>query len=783
METRIVLVAMAVLAAAATARPALAEMTDEDVQHAIERGREWLLSQQANDGAFTTDPKWRNCYTAIALMTLGYMGEHPNRDAMVQGLNRLVNFDTDRDFAAKQGYAVPIRIMALAYVHNKLAADRQAAVRQKMREDLTRLRDGQNNQGGWRYLLNKGDFDFSVSQWPLLAMLEAGRVGVEFPTESVQAARRFYFRGQNTDGGWSYQLGRRSYGSMTAAGLASLYIIGDLIEPASGCPCKNGQSQFVNLEIERRMDAALQWLVQNYNSAKNPQWDWQTNFDEVFYWLYCVERVGMAAGYKHFGQRNWYKEGVEFLVPRQRTEGSWEQIDPKLRTPIDNWGGGRLPDTCFALLFLYKGRAPVLFNKLKFDGMWNAHRRDMANLTRFIEWAKEQPFQWQIVDLAAPLEELHDAPILFISTETIPKWGPAEKAKLRAFTDTGGTILFEASCGNPAVRTWFAAFAKEVWPEWPLTPLGPDHAVFTDPYRLQQRPELMGISDGLRTFLIYSMDDVSCPWHMRAFAAKEYLFQWGVNLFTYASDHAPLRAKLAGPEIKKGDRYTEEPRPGPRKILRIARLRHNGNWEVGANYGALAKLGDYLRNKFGVVLQVKETAAPPVTDVGVPPQNLANFDVAYLTGTREFTLGDAEREALGKWVAAGGFLWAEAAGGATEFDEAMKTLAAQMGWDLKPLPDDHPLMTGTMNGAQGYGLAKGVEFRRALRIIRADKPRADLVGIYAGDRMVGLYSPLDVMFSLSPYEAYACRGYKTVDAGAVATNIVFYLTTLGPVTK
>jgi hypothetical protein len=54
----------------------------------------------------------------------------------------------------------------------------------------------------------------------------------------------------------------------------------------------------------------------------------------------------------------------------------------------------------------------------------------------------------------------------------------------------------------------------------------------------------------------------------------------------------------------------------------------------------------------------------------------------------------------------------------------------------------------------------------------------DLVGIYAGDRMVGLYSPRDVLFSLTPYEACGCRGYKTEDAAAVATNIVLYLTTL-----
>lgn len=42
-----------------------------------------------------------------------------------------------------------------------------------------------------------------------------------------------------------------------------------------------------------------------------------------------------------------------------------------------------------------------------------------------------------------------------------------------------------------------------------------------------------------------------------------------------------------------------------------------------------------------------------------------------------------------------------------------------------------------------------------------------------------MYSPFDVMFSLTPYQAYGCRGYKTEDALAVATNVVVFLTDRG----
>ncbi|MCX5683413.1 MAG: DUF4159 domain-containing protein, partial [Planctomycetota bacterium] len=715
------------------------EPTDEDVRRAIERGKEYLLNLRNPDGSFTSDPKWRSCYSAIILMTLARLGEHPNREVMSAGLNYLTSLNADRDFNDKQGYALPIRIMALAYVHNRCTAARQASIRQKMREDIARVIAGQSGIGGWRYKLDRGDYDYSATQWPLLAMYEAGRVGIEFPPDAFRLAKSFYFRGQHDDGGWGYQLGGQSYGSMTAAGLASLYIMAD----------------------------------------RNPACDWKVSFNHVYYWLYSVERVGIAAGYKYFGQSNWYKDGVRFLLDRQRADGSWAEYDQAIPVGVGNWGGGRVPDTCFALLFLYKGRAPVLFNKLRFEGTWNAHRRDVANLTAYIERNKEQMFNWQIVDLAAPLDELHDAPVLYITAESLPRFSAKDKAQLRAFTDTGGTILFEASCGNPAVRKWFQDFAKEVWPEWPLAPLGPTHAVFTDPYPLAQRPELLGIHDGLRTILFFALDDVSCSWQTRAYLSKEYLFQWGINVFTYAMDHGALRAKLAGREPLPSDRYQELIRPGPKKTLKMARLEHSGNWAVGCNYAVFQKLAAYTKGSFDVTLEVKQPQQPPFNTGGVAAGNLQGFDIAYLTSSGAFALSDAERTSLKEFVGKGGFLWAQAAAGSPAAEDSVKALAKDCGWDLKPLSKNHPMMTGRMGAAQGHDLTQGVEFRHALRLLRTGKPWAELVGIFSGAKLVGVFSPFDLEFSLSPYEAYECRGYKPADAGAVALNILLYQTAAG----
>ncbi|HUX01751.1 MAG TPA: DUF4159 domain-containing protein [Phycisphaerae bacterium] len=592
-------------------------------------------------------------------------------------------------------------------------------------------------------------------------------------------ARDLYYAKQNPDdGGWNYgALGedQASYGSMTAAGLASVYILADVLEPASGCPCRGGQSQRTASEADRRIDMALDWLKKNFDANTNPKATGDfTRYDIYLYWLYCVERVGIAAGYKYFGTHNWYKEGAEVLVGKQGPNGSW----------------GDLPNTCFALLFLYKGRAPVLFNKLEFKGDWNMHRRDLANLTHYIERTKEQMFHWQIVNLQVPLEELHDAPILYITAESVPEWtdengkaqqgfSPEQTQKLRAFTDSGGTILVEASCGNAAVRRWFTAFAKQVWPEWPLLRLKPEHAVWSADNPMKQKPELQGIDDGVRTFLFYAPDDVSCPWHMKAFTAKKYLFDWGINLYTYATDRAALRAKLAGRELAPSKTYAGPVKAGPRTLLRIAHVRHGGDWSTGANYAGFARLAKDLKQKAGVTLEVAGPSAVPFTEGGVGPQDLAGYDVAYLAGAESLQVDPSQQEALKAFVSGGGMLWMESVGGSAAFDASVRQFAEAMGWTPRLLPPTHGLMTGRMDPAQGYNLTSGVEFRRALRVARLGRAYADLLGLYDGDRLVGLYSPFDVLFSLQPYEAWDSKGYQPADAEAVASNILLHLTAPG----
>ena len=738
-----------------------AAATDDEVVRAIERAKEYLINQQQADGSW---PKGQyhegiDGHTEMALFALIYIRMSPNSSTVEKGLDAALRRPSERT------YEVAVRTMALAHVWKRVVGEKQNIVRQALYRDTAWLQMAQGSHGGWDYKSldgRQGRYDLSCTQLAILALREAALVGVENIRPVVwQRTQQLYLRLQQGDGSWNYgehneEIGNKTpgYGTMSAAGLATLFITLDNLNVASGCPCRGSTSSKTSDELDRRIDAALAWQEKYFSPAGNPKAP-DSQKGRNLYWLYSVERVGIAAGYKYFGTHDWYREGVAHLLKAQKGDGSF----------------GDLPDTCFATMFLYKGRAPVLYSKLEFDGKWNSHRRDIANLTHFIERTLEQPFHWQIVSLKAPVEDLHDAPVLYITPESVPKFSPDDKKKLRAFTDTGGTILVEASCGNAAVKKWFRDFSKEVWPEWSLEKIPQDHPVFTYPYKLSACPELLGLDDGLRVFLFYSPDDVSCHWQTQAYAGKEYLFKWGIDLFTYATDQAPLRAKLASRDPPKSDRYASPVKAGDQATVSVARLKYEGAWNTGRHYGSFAMLAKAL-GKVGVTLTAKEE--------GVAAEELKDCGAAYMVGAGEAALKAEDREALKEYLAGGGFLWAEAAGGSLEFDKSLRALADEMKWELKALPQGHPMLTGKMGKAVAFNVASGVKFRRALVVARMGRRAyAELAGIYQGGKLVGVYSPFDVMFSLTPYQAYGCRGYKTEDALAVATNVVVFLTDRG----
>jgi hypothetical protein len=748
---------------------AAAAVNDDQVKAAIDRGVEYLLNQQKANGLFadSLDFQWdpaggpiRGAEDSWVMVGLAFAELSMNRDSMKKGVDAIMGLELT------QTYAVAPRLIALCRLYHKMDRERKERARVVILRDLAWLYKAQGAEGQWDYATLDGKssthWDFSNTQMAVLALSEAVLAGFEPPEGCFLKAQNLYLGAQTADGGWNYGSrhgfqaaadDKEAYGSMTAAAVASLYITRDYLYRGLGCPCVDGRSKLRPNRVDEAINRGLAWLGKEFLTDGNPRVAGQR---WLLYWLYSCERVGLAAGLKYFGTHSWYAEGAEYVVRGQRRDGSWAM------------GGEGLSDTVYAICFLVKGRAPILFNKLQFDGQWDNHPRDVANLVRYVGQQKEQPVQWQVINLAAPVDEWHDAPILYLTAETTIPLADEQKAKLRRFTDMGGTILFEASCGNRSVRTWWEKTCKEVWPEWELKKLDKEHPVYTSDQKITRPlPFIEEMHDGVRSIIFYVPSDISCWWNTSAVSGHREAFDFGTNLYAYASDRRALRARLA--EKRPGDESYRGAviRAGGKNNIAVARVVHGGDYYVGRTYDALGLLARALQERGGLKLTAAGEKKPEELKA-------AEAQVAHLTGRQGLALSDAEAKALGQYLADGGFLLAEAALGDKRLDASFWPLAKQLGLEMKPILPDHGLLSGQMDGATSYAI-KNVKFKPTLMAERIGKQTPELFGLYLGDKLVGVYSPFDLLYAQTGYDAWGNRGYAEEDALAILTNILVFV--------
>jgi hypothetical protein len=99
---------------------------------------------------------------------------------------------------------------------------------------------------------------------------------------------------------------------ITAVGVATLFILQDQLYAAAGIDCRNAAEMPA---IEKGID----WIAKNFAASPGAEVTASTRCPN----LYAVERVGVAGGLKYFGEHDWYKHGAEYLVRRQKKDGSW----------------------------------------------------------------------------------------------------------------------------------------------------------------------------------------------------------------------------------------------------------------------------------------------------------------------------------------------------------------------------------------------------------------------------------------------------------------------------
>ncbi len=742
--------AVAILALAALP-PARGDVTAEQVDRAIRRGVAFLKGQQAPDGSWPGEPG----VTALVSLALVTAGESPDSPAIDRAFQNLLQVPE----GGHEIYALGLKSMALASSPEKYGRALQAYA--------DRIEQGQlrtNNRsafGSWTYRAMPGGMGFgdnSNSQYALLGLHAASEAGARVDPVVWLRARRYWENAQCRDGAWAYKSGQPfgGTGSMTCAGISSLIIAGARQSETRERLAGNLIEHCGDRVVDPALLAGLDWMGAHFDVRANinsgGQWK--------FYYLYGLERAGRLSGLRYFGRHDWYREGAEELVGLQDpVQGTWRgngsEADPVLATS-------------FALLFLAKGRSPVLINKLKHGPAhdWDNDHDDAANLTALVSRDWKHLVTWQVVDPShASVEDLLQAPIVYLNGHDAPVLSDEGKRSLRGFVENGGLILAEACCGKKGFDHGFRALIREILPEaeYDLHPLPPEHPIWRARHELDPNAHpLWGIEHGCRTVVLYSPDDLSCYWHhLETEPGHPKVVQaarLGQNIVDYATGRELPADKLAAREV--GKIGVDIPKRG---ALYIAKLKHGGDWNIAPL--AIPNLTTTLRDKLklDVVISHKEmTADDP---------NLVNFPLVYIHGRGAVSFTDPQEAALRRHLSpGGGTLFADAACGSEAFDAAFRKFVAESFPDhpLEAIPptDDffaHPA---------GFDLSAS-ELNKAAG---GRKGLPQLEGVRVDGHWAIIYSKYDLGCALERHAGIDCKGYTHDSAVRIAANIVIYAT-------
>jgi len=349
------------------------------VATAIEQGVIYLKAKQTPAGVWDTPdakgyPAGQAAFGALALMASGV----PPTDPTVQ---KPLDFALAKPF--DKTYSTAIALMALEARHaptpdalaamgpadqkrawDAIPAKLTAAERTFAKAAAAWLVENADTERRWGYPLRTATYryDNSCSQYAVLGLLAADRLGERIPAAAWERFAQHWISDQDTAGptqeskratgpggsvapelarerGWAYRRegpgAGGATGSMTCAGLASLSITRAQLQAMQALSPKLGA------KIDEGLRDGRAWLARHYEIADHPG----NSGAWIYYYLYGLERAGILAGFTHVAEHDWYREGAAWLCSTWVAGRAWN----------DN-----VNDTAFALLFLKRATRPLV---------------------------------------------------------------------------------------------------------------------------------------------------------------------------------------------------------------------------------------------------------------------------------------------------------------------------------------------------------------------------------------------------------------------------------------
>jgi hypothetical protein len=751
----------------------------DKVRSAINEGKRYLRNQPNwEQGPYAVH--YPGAQTALAVLALLNAGV-PASDERIQ---KALDFLHEK-VPPSRTYVVGLQTMAFALA----GRDKDKG---KIAENVKWLLEAQQPTG-WGYHSGgegaPGNTDNSNSQYALLGLHAAIEAKVPVDPRALKAVRQLYLLDQH-DGGWSYRPGEKRKSpptlTMTTAGLCNLLITGMDLEIGKQHIHPDGSVDHCGVYDEngptrRALDKLAEMLPAELTQDNATEW-----LKSPYYALYGIERAGRLSGRRFFGEVDWYESGCKLLVSAQQPDGSWQRLSGNgFQADL-----GPFVQTCFSLLFLSKGRSPVLLTKLAYGGPhyngWNNKHSDLRHLADFAstELFRNKPMAWQIFDVRSRnattretrrelARQLLQSPLVYFNGHDRAPSG-AEEEILKEYLENGGFIFAEACCGSKEFDQDFRALMKRLYRNSELKEVPADHPVWTASGKFAVPPgkpfKLLGIQHGCKWVAFYSPQQMAAHWEAndRRSQRGKLAFQLMGNIIAYATGLVPPQPRLTEVVLPPD----ESNKPQPRGYVRAVQLRHGPDWQPAPR--AMSNLMNELR-KSGLDSILETRALYPSS------KDITRYLFFYMHGRSSFTPDSRkDLETLHfKLTEGGGTLLADACCGSKAFDESFRKLMEVLFKDdklkLEPIPLRDELFSAELNGEK---IAK-VRCRRPGPggegvTLEYQEVAPVLEGIKYKGRWVVIYSRYDIGCALEGNAGSDCLGHDHASAVRLGRAAVLY---------
>lgn len=603
-------------------------------------------------------------WTAIVLLALVESGVSPQDPRIADAVAALAT-------ARLEGtYAVAVRTM--------LGATLPDRHRPMLEGDVRWLLDGFSRRSrGWDYVKrpNSAREDNSINQFASLAISDAAGRGIEVPNElwSLLEARTLAM--QRPDGGWTYEGRGEPRGSMTAAGVATLFMLDRQLDP------RRRERRAAADAVER----GLAWLSDRFDPDRNPG-----HALHELYWLFSLERAALAGGISRLGRRDWFREGAASIIERLceiDADGTW-----RLRTTTPRGRAIRWHEHALGLLFLLRGRTPVALGVLAESG------EDALTAGRFAgelsEWmgdTAEREFNWLRLDPDDAVDTWLEPALMWWSPDSATRIDGDEafRTRLRRFVDLGGLLVVDLGALDPRQRRIVRDRLGQLRAGATWRELDDEHPAVSSLFRIPPRRfGLETLSDGVRDLVV--LDDSGRlarglgAGPIRGIEARRILLNlWMLSVETDRSWPRLRRwtppeqdtPSAASPRLRLIDLQLEPASTGP---------------EPEAPPFMRRAIGERLRGTIDlrrIALESADSLLATAGDGDVPT-------ILLLRGVVAPEWSEARWNALAELVREGRVLLVETVGGRGEFATAVeRELAARLERTVVPLVGD-PLLAG-----------------------------------------------------------------------------------------